>query len=244
MDPWSIGLGALQAGGGLFFTIWNASQRDWNARREDTAVRRRATDMEAAGLSKTLAAGSAAQAQASPGLTNPLGDLNPTMVAEAKQNAQNLLIGKKQEKKLDHEISLLSQNKKINQYNLDNSKQNGLRTTDAYPEDYKKMEMIAQAFGLSLSEVATAIKEGLGSIFNNDDRTTPQVFDYRGTMSQDSGEQRVNRLEAAEEASIAELQKKVENGERLPWYEFQWLREKAPWLFEERGTDHKPMLSE
>ena len=65
MDPIVGGAligGASQLLSGSMSTLWGLAGRKKQWQREDTAVQRRAADLEAAGLSKNLAAGSAAQA--------------------------------------------------------------------------------------------------------------------------------------------------------------------------------------
>ena len=66
LDNLGLGAGvasdALNLGGGIVDLFTRKKRREEQHEREDTAVQRRAADLEAAGLSKTLAAGSAASA--------------------------------------------------------------------------------------------------------------------------------------------------------------------------------------
>lgn len=86
-----------------YFYQKNMQQEAWN--REDKAVQRRAIDLEKAGLSKTLAAGSSASSSSPIAISAPRID---TGVSEALQNIQM----DKAFAKLDGEIALLQSQKK------------------------------------------------------------------------------------------------------------------------------------
>lgn len=88
MDP-IIGGALISSGtnmaGNLIGQLMYGKRRKHAEGREDTAVQRRAADMEAAGMSKNLAAGQAASSSASqpPAPTNPLGEVDPMMIGQA-----------------------------------------------------------------------------------------------------------------------------------------------------------------
>lgn len=107
LEKISMGAGiasaATNVGSGLFNLFGARRRRQIQFRREDNAVRRRATDLEAAGLSKTLAAGGAAQASTPifPGDKNvDVGDLTNAMMAREnrKMIQQNINTSKSQER--------------------------------------------------------------------------------------------------------------------------------------------------
>lgn len=102
------GAGALASAGASWYSAYksnqnaekaydqNAANLQWQKQqweevkaREDTAVQRRAADLEAAGLSKTLAAGSAASASSAPSL----GQLSPAKYSAPAQAVGQALTG-------------------------------------------------------------------------------------------------------------------------------------------------------
>lgn len=102
------GAGALASAGATWYSAYknnqnaekaydtNAANLEWQKQqyaetkaREDTAVQRRAADLEAAGLSKTLAAGSAASSSSAPSL----GQLSPAKYSAPAQAVGQALTG-------------------------------------------------------------------------------------------------------------------------------------------------------
>lgn len=84
MDPITIGAGAYAIGTALY----NVYQAHKTREREDNAVQRRVADLQRAGLSPTLAAGSAAASTATPSIST---DSNPFMeYLSAKQGKANI----------------------------------------------------------------------------------------------------------------------------------------------------------
>lgn len=73
----NIAEGLWNVGSGIWQNVQNQKNQQTAWAREDNAVQRRAADMEAAGLSKTLAAGNAAQSSAPIRMEAPRLQLNP-----------------------------------------------------------------------------------------------------------------------------------------------------------------------
>jgi len=93
-----IGAGSSLAGTATNL-LMSKRRREEQYAREDNAVQRRAADLEAAGLSKTLAAGSAAQAQTqqlpnTSGFSDAGKHLGNIPMAKANRNAANAAIAK------------------------------------------------------------------------------------------------------------------------------------------------------
>jgi len=104
-----IGAGTSLAGSGMQTAIGLLGRKkQWE--REDNAVQRRAADLEAAGLSKTLAAGSAAQAQTqSINTGSGFSDAGKTLAQIPMAKAQKASI-EAQKNKLDQETEAIRYN--------------------------------------------------------------------------------------------------------------------------------------
>lgn len=125
----AIGGAALSLGQGIY-GLWNAErnfqfQKDMIAKqwqREDTAVQRRAKDLESAGLSKTLAAGSAATSAPMPAAQRQevdlLSKINAGLDIRAKKEQIDIL--KAQEEQIKSQTTGINIENKDKQFSVDN----------------------------------------------------------------------------------------------------------------------------